>query len=174
MPAGRERAVSYSTGQPLRRFAPTTMRSSSPPCGRVCAVENSVALQWGDLQLGGDDTDSDRFIWCSTTTCGANTLSLRARTTSPTSLSSRLPRGRFLDPDNLYHRVFLPVLAKAGIRKIRLHDLCHTFGSLLLQNGASIVCVKEEMGHWSFHQISCKLLKRLVAARGLEPRTYGL
>jgi integrase len=21
-----------------------------------------VALQWGDLQLGGDDTDSDRFI----------------------------------------------------------------------------------------------------------------
>jgi hypothetical protein len=64
-------------------------------------------------------------------------------------LSSRLPKGRFLDPDNLNHRVFLPVLAKAGIRKICLHDLCHTFGSLLLQNGASIVCVKEEMGHSS-------------------------
>jgi integrase len=50
----------------------------------------------------------------------------------------RSPEGVILDPDNLYHRVFLPVLAKAGIRRIRLHDLRHTFGSLLLQNGASI------------------------------------
>ena len=47
------------------------------------------------------------------------------------------------------HRVFLPVLAKAGIRRIRIHDLRHTFGSLLLQNGASIVYVKEQMGHSS-------------------------
>src|SRR5450432_4036842 len=59
------------------------------------------------------------------------------------------PGGTILDPDNLYHRVFLPVLAKAGIRRIRLHDLRHTFGSLLLQNGASIVYVKEQMGHSS-------------------------
>jgi integrase len=59
------------------------------------------------------------------------------------------PEGTILDPDNLYHRYFLPVLAKAGIRKIRLHDLRHTFGSLLIQNGASIVYVKEQMGHSS-------------------------
>ncbi len=59
------------------------------------------------------------------------------------------PDGAILDPDNLYHRFFLPVLTKAGIRKIRLHDLRHTFGSLLIQNGASIVYVKEQMGHSS-------------------------
>jgi integrase len=59
------------------------------------------------------------------------------------------PDGGILDPDNLYHRYFLPVLAKAGIRKIRLHDLRHTFGSLLIQAGASIVYVKEQMGHSS-------------------------
>ena len=134
----------------------------------------------------------------------------------------RSPDGALLDPDNLHHRLFLPVLAKAGIRKIRLHDLRHTFGSLLLQNGASIVYVKEQMGHSSIQvtvdiyghlipganvcfvdrldgfrpkrekqvrnnpqlprnqakrrspRTSCKLLKKLVAARGLEPRTYGL
>jgi len=40
-------------------------------------------------------------------------------------------------------------LAKSGISKIRLHDLRHTFGSLLLQNGASIVYVKDQMGHSS-------------------------
>jgi integrase len=59
------------------------------------------------------------------------------------------PDGTILDPDNLYHRYFQPVLTKAGLRKIRLHDLRHTFGSLLLQNGATIVYVKEQMGHSS-------------------------
>jgi integrase len=61
----------------------------------------------------------------------------------------RGPDGGILDPDNLYHRYFLPVLEKAGIRKIRLHDLRHTFGSQLIQSGASIVYVKEQMGHSS-------------------------
>jgi integrase len=59
------------------------------------------------------------------------------------------PDGGILDPDNLYHRYFVPVLQKAGIRKIRLHDLRHTFGSQLLQKGASILYVKEQMGHSS-------------------------
>lgn len=36
-----------------------------------------------------------------------------------------------------------------AIRKIRLHDLRHSFGSLLIQKGASIVYVKEQMGHSS-------------------------
>ena len=66
-----------------------------------------------------------------------------------------------LDPDNLYHRVFLPVLAKAGIRRIRLHDLRHTFGSLLLQNGASLVYVKEQMGHSSI-QVTVDIYGHLI------------
>jgi integrase len=44
---------------------------------------------------------------------------------------------------------FQPVLTKSGLRKIRLHDLRHTFGSLLIQSGASLECVKEQMGHSS-------------------------
>ena len=59
------------------------------------------------------------------------------------------PDGSILDPDNLYHRYFQPVLTKSGLRKIRLHDLRHTFGSLLIQSGASLVYVKEQMGHRS-------------------------
>ena len=59
------------------------------------------------------------------------------------------PDGKILDPDNFYHRHFVPVLRKSGIRKIRLHDLRHTFGSQLVQRGASIVYVKEQMGHSS-------------------------
>ena len=73
----------------------------------------------------------------------------------------RSPQGTIVDPDNLYHRVFLPVLAKAGIRRIRLHDLRHTFGSLLLQNGASIVYVKEQMGHSSI-QVTVDIYGHLI------------
>jgi integrase len=139
-----------------------------------------VALQWGDIQLGGDENDSERFILVQhnyvrrehTTTKSKKSrrvdLSrefrrilverrdkrlleayLKGRNDITEEIVFRTPEGTILDPDNLYHRVFLPVLAKAGIRRIRLHDLRHTFGSLLLQNGASIVYVKEQMGHSS-------------------------
>ena len=54
-----------------------------------------------------------------------------------------------LDPDNLVHYYFLPALERAGLRKIRFHDLRHTFGSLLIQDGASLTYVKEQMGHSS-------------------------
>jgi integrase len=66
--------------------------------------------------------------------------------------------------ENLCHRVFVPVLAKAGIRKDRLHDFRHTFGSLLLQNGASIVYVKEESGH-SFIQVTVETYGHLIPGR---------
>jgi len=74
---------------------------------------------------------------------------LKGRNDISDELVFRSPDGSILDPDNLYHRYFQPVLTKAGLRKIRLHDLRHTFGSLLIQNGASLVYVKEQMGHSS-------------------------
>jgi integrase len=57
--------------------------------------------------------------------------------------------GRPLDGDNLRHRIFYKVLAKTGLRQIRFHDLRHTFASLLIQNGESLVYVKDQLGHSS-------------------------
>jgi integrase len=71
------------------------------------------------------------------------------------------PDGSILDPDNLYHRYFQPVLTKSGLRKIRLHDLRHTFGSLLIQRGASLVYVKEQMGHSSI-QVTVDIYGHLI------------
>ncbi len=76
-------------------------------------------------------------------------VALEGRTDISGELVFASPDGCILDPDNLYHRYFVPVLKKSEIRKIRLHDLRHTFGSLLLQNGAGIVYVKDQMGHSS-------------------------
>jgi len=41
------------------------------------------------------------------------------------------------------------ILRKAGLREIRVHDVRHTYASLLLSDGASLVYVKEQMGHSS-------------------------
>ncbi len=40
-------------------------------------------------------------------------------------------------------------LEKAGLRRIRFHDLRHTFATLLLQNGESLAYVKDQLGHSS-------------------------
>jgi len=57
--------------------------------------------------------------------------------------------GTMTDPDNFRKRVWPKVLAKAGLRWIRIHDLRHTFASLLIQQGESLAYVKEQMGHHS-------------------------
>jgi len=57
--------------------------------------------------------------------------------------------GTPLKPDNIAVRYMQPALEKAGVRRFRLHDLRHTFGSLLIQDGASLTYVKEQMGHSS-------------------------
>jgi integrase len=139
-----------------------------------------VALQWGDVEFGNNESDPNRFILVQHNYVRRQHTTTKSRKTRRVDMSRELrraliglrdgrlrtvtlqgkadiskdwvfpsPDGRILDPDNLYHRYFVPILAKSGIRKIRLHDLRHTFGSLLIQNGASIVYVKDQMGHSS-------------------------
>src|SRR6266849_2810579 len=45
--------------------------------------------------------------------------------------------------------VLRPALQRAGLRQIRIHDLRHTYASLLIQQGESLVYVKEQLGHHS-------------------------
>lgn len=50
---------------------------------------------------------------------------------------------------NYIRRIYKRMLNKAGLREMRIHDIRHTFASLLLTNGESIAYVKEQMGHSS-------------------------
>jgi integrase len=63
--------------------------------------------------------------------------------------------------NNFYARVFQPLSAKAGLRKIRFHDLRHTFGSLLIQARASLAYVRDQMGHSSI-QITVDVYGHLI------------
>ena len=84
---------------------------------------------------------------CATGAEPERTRAISAKATMMTVFPSEV--GTVLQPENLYHRYFLPILEHAGLRRIRLHDLRHTFGSLLIQRGASLTYVKEQMGHSS-------------------------
>jgi integrase len=139
-----------------------------------------IALKWGDIQFGANDTDSNRFILVQ------RNYSLGEFTTPKSKKSHRVDLSRqlravllqqrderllaaFLDgknsisddllfpshagtpikPDNIAKRYMAPALESAGLRHFRFHDLRHTFGSLLIQDGASLTYVKEQMGHSS-------------------------
>jgi integrase len=66
-----------------------------------------------------------------------------------------------LEQHNFRNRVFWPLLSKAELRRIRFHDLRHTFASLLLQQGESPQYVKEQMGHHSI-QVTVDIYGHLI------------
>ena len=55
-------------------------------------------------------------------------------------------RGTALEKRNV-RRVFTRLLRKAELHQRRVHDLRHTFASLLLQAGAPITYVSQQLGH---------------------------
>lgn len=69
--------------------------------------------------------------------------------------------GTPLNSANFHYWVWRPLLAKAKLRHIRVHDLRHTFASLLIQNGESLAYVKEQLGHSSI-QITVDTYGHLV------------
>ncbi|WP_151898178.1 tyrosine-type recombinase/integrase [Streptomyces sp. C8S0] len=55
-------------------------------------------------------------------------------------------QGGSIDPANLT-RAFTTLLRKAGLRRIRFHDLRHSTATLLLEQGVELIVIKELLGH---------------------------
>ncbi len=58
------------------------------------------------------------------------------------------PNGGPISPDSV-NNMLKRVLERAGIPKVRFHDLRHTFATLALQNGVDIKTVSGMLGHFS-------------------------
>ena len=58
------------------------------------------------------------------------------------------PNGGPISPDSV-NNMLKRVLARAGIPKVRFHDLRHTFATIALQNGVDIKTVSGILGHFS-------------------------
>jgi hypothetical protein len=58
-------------------------------------------------------------------------------------------KGTAFDSSHFRSRVFNRVLDKAGLRKVRVHDLRHSYGALLIQAGESLAYIRDQLGHHS-------------------------
>ena len=94
--------------------------------------------------------------------------------------------GNYVNEYNFRTRKFYPLFKKkegdhkaTQLRRIRVHDLRHTYASLMLQQGESVTYVKEQMGHHSI-QVTVDLYGHLIpganraAANRLEAQILPL
>jgi integrase len=72
----------------------------------------------------------------------------------------KTPQGTRLDPSNL-RKVFSKLLTDAKLRRIRFHDLRHTFASLLIGQGERLAYIRDQLGHHSI-QITVDTYGHLV------------
>lgn len=127
----------------------------------LCALRTGMrlgellALQWGDMDFSGRFIEVQRNLVSGRVTTPKNTLRRRvdmsvqlpetferhhlaAKTAALKSGKPGPPwvftnrAGEPLDGDNLRRRVLFPALTKAKLRQVRLHDLRHTYASLLI------------------------------------------
>ena len=58
------------------------------------------------------------------------------------------PTGGPISPDSVLHMLHR-VLKRAGLPRVRFHDLRHTFATLALRNGVDVKTVSGMLGHFS-------------------------
>lgn len=75
-------------------------------------------------------------------------------------------------------RHFLTALKKAGLPKIRFHDLRHAYGSLLIEQGENVKYIQSQLGH-SSPMVTLNVYAHLMktvnqeAACRLENKIFG-
>jgi len=151
-----------------------------------------LAVRWGDIQFGSDDSDPNRYIHVQHNYVHGRFTTPKSKKSRRVDMSRELRRvllelrdkrmleafmkgktriaedlvfpskaGTVLDQSNLTNYQFLPCLDRAGLRRFRFHELRHTFGSLLIRDGASLAYVKDQMGHSSI-QVTVDIYGHLI------------
>jgi integrase len=143
----------------------------------LCAVRTGmrqgelIGLQWGDVDFRGMFIEVRRAVVRRSVTT-TKTHKIRRVDMSPQLASvlqalketrslecamkgKPMPEWVFLGAagdrvnDDILRKAFYDCLDKAELRRVRFHDLRHTFASLLIQQGANPKYVQETLGHGS-------------------------
>jgi len=77
------------------------------------------------------------------------------------------PEGGRLRQPNLLRRSFLPLIERAGVPRIRFHDLRHTHATHLLLQGTHPKVVSERLGHASV-EITLRIYSHVLPGLGRE------
>ncbi|MEW5701577.1 MAG: site-specific integrase [Candidatus Zixiibacteriota bacterium] len=125
-----------------------------------------LALQWGDIDWRSSQIIVRRSLYKGQFTSPKTKYSCRrivmSKTLQEALQQHRLisirseddlifcnENGKPLDPDDLVKREFFPALDRAGLHRIRFHDLRHTYASLLIAQGENIKFIQHQLGHAS-------------------------
>ena len=142
----RERTIPSSCASPGpgMRLGEAPRAAMGRPTGMGALPKSGGATRWAGLPRR-------KMAKCAVSTCPGTSLPY-SRSSSPGAKprpysmgGGHCPTwvfcsqtGGLLDPDNVRARVFARCLAQAGLRHMRMHDLRHTYASLLLQQGESL------------------------------------
>lgn len=125
-----------------------------------------LGLKWGDIDRNYTQIHVRRSLWKGQFVTPKSKKSERKIDLSP-HLAEALRQHRLtcpasgldlvfcnsegapVEPDNMVKRDFLPVLKKAGISRVRFHDLRHTNVALRIEQGQNIKYIQHQLGHAS-------------------------
>jgi len=125
-----------------------------------------LALRRTDIDWASNQIHVTRALWRNQITTPKSKHSIRRIDMTPTlalelkkhilvSPNSELnlifpnAAGNFMDGGNMVRRHFLPALKRAGVRRVRFHDLRHTNASLRIEQGQNVKYIQSQLGHSS-------------------------
>jgi integrase len=135
----------------------------------LCAVLTGMrrgellGLRWEDIDLEGHRIFVRRALWRGKFVTPKSRRSRRTIDLAPTlrAALAKLPSrfhgvlvfcrtdGAPINPDTFAQRDWPRALRRAGLRRIRFHDLRHTYASLLIAQGAHPKYIQAQLGHAS-------------------------
>ncbi len=174
----------------------------------LCAVMTGMrrgellGLKWEDVDFEGNRIHVRRALWRGKFVTPKSKRSRRAidMTRTVKEALARLPsrfrgelvfcaeNGTPIDPENFTKRDWARALRRSGLRRIRFHDLRHTYASLLIAQGAHPKYIQAQLGHASIqttldryghlmpdiHEAEARKLDRLVFGDGGASSVKGV
>jgi integrase len=152
-------------------------------------VGELIALQWEDIdwngkfievrraisqgEVGTPKNGKPRRIDLSDRLAAVLTEHRRAMAKEALAQGHSLPERIFVNPEggelkaSSVVKPYRRILTKAGLRRLRFHDLRHSFASALIGNGAPLAYVSQQMGHSSI-RITVDVYGHLVPGANRE------